>query len=148
MSNQMSDAGAMHMAIGALSRSAGCKVETVRYYERIGMLPAPPRTAGGHRVYDREHLRRLGFVRRARALGFTLPQVRALLRLVDGPDGTCEDVNEIALSHLSEVRRKMADLRRIEGVLSAMAGRCAGGEVPDCPVVDALFAASSHTQGV
>ncbi len=142
------DGESSRLGIGALSRSTGCNIETIRYYERIGMLPAPPRTAGGHRVYDREHLKRLGFVRRARELGFTLPQVRELLRLVDGPDGTCEEVNEIALSHLGEVRRKMADLRRIEGVLSAMADRCAGGEVPDCPVVDALFAASPHARGI
>ncbi len=127
------------MGIGALSRRTGCNVETIRYYERIGVLPAPPRTAGGHRVYGREHLKRLGFVRRARELGFTLPRVRELLRMVDGPDGTCDEVNEITLSHLAEVRRKIADLRRIEGALAAMAERCGGGEVPDCPVVDALF---------
>jgi MerR family mercuric resistance operon transcriptional regulator len=136
----------MHMGIGALSRRASCNIETIRYYECIGMLPAPPRTAGDHRVYDREHLKRLGFIRGARELGFTLPRVRELLRLVDGPDGTCEDVKEIALSHLIEVRRKIADLHRIESVLAATADRCAGGEVPDCPLVDALFAGSSDAQ--
>jgi MerR family transcriptional regulator, mercuric resistance operon regulatory protein len=125
--------------IGALSRRTGCNIETIRYYERIGLLPAPPRGEGGHRRYGRGHLKRLTFVRRSRELGFTLGEIRHLLALVDGRGTTCAEVKAITLDHLAEVRRKIADLRCLERVLRDMAARCDGGEVPECPVVDALF---------
>ena len=125
--------------IGELSRHTGCNIETIRYYERIGLLPPPPRTEGGHRLYADEHLKRLTFIRRSRELGFTLREVRGLLELVDGGDFTCEEVRVLTLEHLSEVRQKVADLRKLERVLKTMAAQCSGGNVPECPIVEALY---------
>ncbi len=125
--------------IGALSKGTGCKIETIRYYERIGLLPKPPRSPGGHRLYQDDHLRRLTFIRRCRELGFTLDEVRGLLRLVDGGAYTCAEVKTLTLDHVAEVRRKLADLRRMKRVLEEMAAECEGGEVPECPIIDALF---------
>ena len=116
-------------------------IETIRYYERIGILPAPPRSAGGHRIYDADHLKRLTFVRRCRELGFSLDDVRALLRLVDGGDYTCEEVRDMALAHLDAVRARIADLLAMERTLEDMTARCLGGEIPDCAIVEALFEA-------
>ncbi len=127
------------LSIGALSKATGCNIETIRYYERIGLLPKPPRTQGGHRQYDEPELKRLTFVRRSRALGFTLDEIRGLLGLVDGGDYTCGEVKAITLDHLEEIRRKIADLTRLETVLRDMAAECEGGTVPDCPVIEALF---------
>ena len=140
-------ARALALAIGALSRRSGVNIETIRFYERIGILPKPPRTQGGHRVYSRDHLKRLSFVRRSRELGFTLDEVRGLLELVDGGRYTCAEVKTITLNHLADIRRKIADLRRLERTLSDMAGKCKGGRVPECPVIDVLFDASSGAPG-
>ena len=128
-----------HLPIGALARQSGCKVETIRYYERAGLMPNPVRTEGGHRMYTGAQLRRLAFIRRGRELGFTLDAVRILLSLVDGEGQTCGEVEVIARGHLDDVRAKIADLRTIETVLADMVAECSGGTVPDCPVVDALF---------
>jgi MerR family mercuric resistance operon transcriptional regulator len=126
------------MPIGALSERTGCNIETIRYYERIGMMPNPSRTQGGHRIYTEEHLERLTFIRRSRELGFSLEQIRDLLRFVDGGRYTCSQVKAITLEHLDEVRARMKDLKRLEKVLKAMAAQCDRGKVPDCPVIDAL----------
>ncbi len=125
--------------IGALSKGTSCHIETIRYYERIGLMPKPPRSPGGHRLYEEDHLRRLTFIRRSRELGFTLEEVRGLLRLVDGGSYTCAEVKALTLDHAAEVRRKVADLRRLERVLKEMAAECDGGEVPECPIIDALY---------
>ena len=130
-----------YRTIGKISASSGVNIETIRYYERIGILPAPPRSEGGHRLYDEEHLKRLSFVRRCRELGFSLDDVRALFRLVDGGDFTCDEVKAMTLDHLGSVRRRIADLRTLERTLDDMAARCDGGEVPDCAIIDALFEA-------
>ena len=127
------------LTIGGLSKGTGCNIETIRYYERIGLMPTPPRSQGGHRLYDEEHLKRLTFVRRSRELGFTLKEVRDLLRLVDGGSYTCAEVRTLTLDHAGEVRRKIEDLRKLEDVLKEMAAQCEGGEVPQCPIIDALF---------
>ncbi len=137
-------AGAAGLTIGALSRCTGCNIETIRFYEKRGLVPAPPRTEGGHRVYDWSHLRRLGFIRRSRDLGFTLDEVRALLRLADR-DHTCAEVQTLALGHLASVRRKIADLQRLERTLSETADRCVGGNAPDCPILEALFSEPSES---
>lgn len=129
---------AAHLTIGRLSAASGCKIETIRFYERNGVLPAPPRTAGGHRVYAERHLRRLTFIRRARELGFTLDEVRVLLALADREDGTCAEVRNVTLRHLLDVRAKLADLRRLERVLSAAVAKCDGAEAAGCPILDAL----------
>jgi MerR family mercuric resistance operon transcriptional regulator len=127
------------MRRGELANLSGCNIETVRFYEKQGLLPAPPRTAGGHRDYDREHLKRLTFIRRSRELGFTLAEVRGLLGLVDGGDYTCAEVSALTLAHLDDVRRRIADLERLAGILAAMAAQCEDGTVPACPVIDALL---------
>ena len=127
------------LTIGALSKRTGANIETIRFYERVGILPKPPRSAGGHRIYGQDLLMRLGFVRRSRELGFSLDEVRGLLQLVDGGHYTCAEVKAITLDHLGDVRRKIADLRRLERTLAEIAGKCRGGKVPDCPVIEALF---------
>ncbi len=127
------------LTIGTLSDRVGCKIETIRYYERIGLMPRTARSVGGHRLYGDEHVKRLGFIRRSRELGFTLDQIRTLLRLVDGRRYTCAQVKRITLEHLDEIHRKVADLRTIERVLRDMAAECDGGGVPKCAVIDALF---------
>jgi len=126
------------IGIGALSRRTGVNIETIRYYERIGLLAPPPRSMGGHRVYDREAVRRLAFLRRARELGFTLDEVRTLLDLVDG-GFTCGEVLDLTERHLAGVRARIADLQRLEARLVEISEGCAGGAVPECPVVDALW---------
>jgi MerR family mercuric resistance operon transcriptional regulator len=102
-------------------------------------LPPPPRSGGGHRLYGRDLVKRLNFIRRSRDLGFTLGEVRELLRLVDGGTYSCGDIERLARDHVREIRRKIADLRRLQKVLETMAAQCSGGAVPDCPIIDALF---------
>lgn len=127
------------LSIGSLGRDSGVNIETIRYYERIGLMPRPRRTDGGHRLYERAHLKRLGFIRRSRELGFSLDEVRALLGLVDGGNYTCAEVRDLTLRHLAEVRGKIADLRRLERSLKEMAAQCSGSTVPVCPVIDVLW---------
>ena len=121
-----------------LAKRTGCNLETIRYYEKIGMMPDPPRTRAGYRVYDAEHVSRLKFILRARELGFSIEETRGLLDLVDGGDQSCAEVKERTERHLADVRAKIADLKRVEKVLSATAGRCSGEEVPDCPILETL----------
>jgi MerR family mercuric resistance operon transcriptional regulator len=132
---------ATRLTIGTLSERTGCNIETIRYYERIGLMPRTARSGGGHRLYGEDHMKRLGFIRRSRELGFTLDQVRTLLGLVDGRRYTCAQVKRITVEHLGEIHRKVADLRKIERVLKEMAAQCDGGAVPKCAVIDALFIA-------
>ena len=127
------------LGIGSLSKQTGCNIETIRYYEREGLMPDPPRTTGGHRVYDDKHLKRLTFIRRSRELGFTLEDVRGLLRIVDGGHYTCAEVKAVTLNHIDDIRGKMADLRKLEKVLKELAAQCTGDQTPDCPIVEALF---------
>jgi MerR family transcriptional regulator, mercuric resistance operon regulatory protein len=127
------------LTIGALSDRTRRNIETIRYYERIGLMPLATRSDGGHRLYSEDHVKRLRFIRRSRELGFTLDQVRALLQLVDGRRYTCAQVKHITMEHLDEIHRKVADLRTIERVLKDMAAQCDGGAVPKCAVVDALY---------
>lgn len=123
---------------GDLARLTGCNLETIRYYETIGVMPEPPRSSKNYRVYDDSHVTRLRFVMRARELGFTLDEVRDLLAMVDGGQQTCGEVQALATAHLATVRAKIADLRRIEHVLSSTVAQCTGDDVPECPVIDAL----------
>jgi MerR family mercuric resistance operon transcriptional regulator len=129
--------------IGELSRLTGVNIETIRYYEKIGLLPAPLRTEGGHRLYGPREQRTLAFVRRARELGFTLDQIRTLLELGAPGNATCAEVKEIAAQHLRDIRNKIADLKRLERLLASTIAKCSGRKVPECPVVDILNARSS-----
>lgn len=131
--------GGQEFSIGQLSNQTGCKVETIRYYEKAGLLPAPPRTAGGHRVYGGEHIQRLGFIRRSRELGFSLDEVRALLRLADGGEYNCGKVKVITLHHLESVKDKIRDLRKLERTLTTISNQCEGGIAPSCPIIEALY---------
>lgn len=130
-------AGRLEFGIGELSQRTGVNIETIRYYERAGLLPSPPRTEGGHRLYADAHRKRLAFIRRSRELGFTLDEIRNLLRLAQGGHA-CGEVQEAALAHLKDIRRKIADLRRMERTLADTAARCEGGTAPDCPIIDVL----------
>jgi DNA-binding transcriptional MerR regulator len=134
-------------AIGELARRAGTKVETVRWYEREGLLPAPARTPGGHRVYGRAHFNRLAFVRHARELGFPLGDVRELLRLADGPEQSCADADRIARAHLDAVRGRIARLRALEEELARMVTDCGQGRISECRVIEVL-ADHSHSSCV
>lgn len=122
-----------------LARRAGCNLETVRYYEKVGLLPEPPRTVSGYRNYDTTHERRLRFVLRARELGFSLDEIRGLLRLVDERDRPCAEARDVAATHLADVRAKIADLRRMEQVLKDVVTQCGDGTLPECPLIETLF---------
>ena len=124
---------------GALAAKSGCNIETIRYYEQIGILPHPPRSSGGHRLYGQTLVKRLNFIRRSRELGFTLEEIRDLLRLVDGGKYTCGQVETLAREHVRDIRRKIADLKKLKTVLEEMASHCSGGTIPECPIIDTLF---------
>ena len=128
-----------HFGIGALSKQTGVIIETIRYYEHEGLMPAPPRTSGGHRSYSEDHLKRLTFIRRSRELGFSMAEIRGLLALVDGGSYTCGEVKSLTLEHAESVRSKISDLRRIRRILLDISSRCEGGSVPECPIIDALL---------
>lgn len=131
------------MNIGELARAAATTAETIRYYERIGLLPAPPRTAGNYRAYTAEHARRLAFTRRARDLGFSIDQVRTLLTLADDTAQPCEAVDALAREHLAEVERKLAALTALRRELDALIRQCRHATVADCRILDALAPAAA-----
>ena len=126
------------MKIGELSKTTGTNIETVRYYERIGLLPAPDRTAANYRSYGEPHRARLAFVRHSRELGFTIQEVRSLLDLSDHPDRDCMEADRIATSHLVQVEAKIAQLEALRDELARIVGRCRGGVAADCRVIEAL----------
>ena len=131
------ESGIACLPIGELSRRTGCNIETIRYYEKIGVVLPPLRTTGGHRIYGPDHVRRLSFVRRARGLGFTLEEVRALLSL-EQRGQPCSDVRKVAVCHLADVRSKIAELRAMEAALEILEARCAEGTAEACPMIEAL----------
>jgi MerR family mercuric resistance operon transcriptional regulator len=130
------------LTIGALSRRAGVKIETIRYYERIQLMQKPPRTSGGHRCYDPEHVDHLRFIRQARVLGFGIKAVRNLLALSVRAANSCAEAREIAAAQLADVRTKQHDLVRLEKILADTIAqcdaRCCGPVAPDCPVFEML----------
>lgn len=129
------------LTIGKLAAQSGVNLETVRYYERIGLMPEPDRTEGGHRLYAEPHRQRLAFIRRGRELGFSIEDIRALLELAEPGHRSCDDVQVIAAAHLADVRTKIADLARLEGILAATVSRCAAdAATPSCPVLEMLEA--------
>lgn len=126
-------------AIGVLSKSTGCNIETIRYYERAGLLPTPGRSPGGYRLYGTDHLKRLAFIRRARALGFSIDEVRALLALADHRRRPCAEARGLAATHLEGVRAKIASLKEMERVLRETVSRCGSGKGAHCPLIEALY---------
>lgn len=129
---------ATNLRRGELADRTGCNLETVRYYEKIELLPEPPRRANGYRAYNENHVRRLRFILRARELGFDIGEIKGLLVLVDTERQTCAEVKQRTEQHLADVRGKIADLSRIERILANTAAQCSGDAVPDCPILEAL----------
>lgn len=130
---------AQALTIGAMSRATGINIETIRYYERIGLLPAPPRTRSNYRAYTASEQKRLNFVRRTRNLGFSIDEIRALLRLSDNSDTDCCEVTDIARNHLGETERKIANLQALADELRFLITSCAGGSsVADCRIIEAF----------
>jgi len=125
---------------GELADRTGCNLETVRFYEKIGLLPDPPRRPNGYRAYGIDHVRHLRFILRGRELGFGIDEIRGLLTLVDSRRQTCAEVKQRTELHLADVRGKIADLKRIEIVLAQTAAQCSAEDVPDCPILEALAA--------
>jgi MerR family mercuric resistance operon transcriptional regulator len=126
------------LTIGVLSEETGVNIETIRYYERIGLVPPPPRSQGRHRLYDDLHRRRVAFIRRARMLGFSLSDTRDLLGLARGHDLSCAEVKALTEQHIAHIRGKIRDLRKLDRVLSELAVKCRGTTVPECPILDVL----------
>lgn len=126
------------MLIGELARRTNTKVETIRFYEREGLLPAPERTSGNYRSYGEAHLKRLSFIRRARALGFGIDQVVALLDLADCRDMSCEAVDALAEEHVAAIDSKIADLEALRRELADLIGQCRKGTIAECRILDAL----------
>ncbi len=126
------------LPIGELSTRSGVNIETIRYYERIKMLAPPPRSASGRRVYGVNDLRIVAFIRRSRELGFSLGEIRALLRLGGPEKASCREVRTIAAHHLEDIRAKLADLKKLERLLAKTVAKCSGRMAPDYPVLDIL----------
>jgi Cu(I)-responsive transcriptional regulator len=131
------------IGIGDLARATGCKVQTIRYYEAIGLMPEPVRTAGNQRRYDQRHVDRLAFIRHSRELGFSLEAIRELLSLSDRPDQPCDAVDRLARRQLEQIERRLVRLTMLKSELERMLAQCAGGKVRDCRVIETL---SDHSQ--
>lgn len=127
------------MKIGKVAQRAGLSVSAVRYYERLGLLPEAPRAPSGYRRFEPEVLRRLGFIQRAQALGFSLDEIRELLELRSAPGASAAAVRSLAQEKLARIEAKLADLERMRRALLQVIGRCGGGAAAsDCPILDAL----------
>jgi MerR family mercuric resistance operon transcriptional regulator len=124
---------------GELAERTGCNPETVRYYEKVGLLPEPPRTPSGHRAYEAAHVRRLRFILRGRELGFSLEEIRELLRLAEERDRPCAEARTVAAAHLQDVQAKIADLKLIERVLKDVVAKRGDSDLPECPLIETLF---------
>ena len=125
-------------SIGALSRRSGVNIETIRYYERIGLLASPPRSAGRRRQFGSEHVQALKFIHRGREMGFSLEDIRSLLKLGKESDVDCAEARKITLRHLVQVREKVARLKKLERVLTTIATGCRPGTQTSCPIIGAL----------
>jgi Cu(I)-responsive transcriptional regulator len=133
------------MKIGEIAKQTGLKVETVRFYEAEGLIDPPTRSGGNYRLYGRSHLDRLSFIKRSRDLGFTLDQVRDLLRLSDNPRESCDEVDAIAAEHIAVIDRKLADLNALRSEIVTWGGSCNASSIAECKVMDAL---TSNRSGV
>ena len=126
------------MKISEAASASGCHLETIRYYERIGLMPRPGRTGSGYRAYAPEEVERLRFIARGRDLGFTLEEIRSLLRLAQDPALSCAEVDQLARQHLSDIQARIADLQRMAVELERTIGRCRGGERGACTILETL----------
>lgn len=130
----------MNIPIGRLAAATGVNIETIRYYERAGLIPAPARTEGNYRSYRAEDVTRLTFIKRTRSLGFSVEQVRTLLSISGEEASDCGTVETIASEHLAEVERKIADLTALKDELTAAVAACGGGTVAECRILEAFSA--------
>src|SRR5712692_7814709 len=135
-----------HLTIGALGKATNTKTETIRYYEHIGLPPAPDRTAGNYRAYGPDHLRRPSFIRRSRALGFSIEAIRNLLSLTDQKEAECGAVDGIAREHLAEIERKIGDLTALRRELRDLIGQCGNGTIAECRLIEALSPARAQAR--
>lgn len=127
------------LTIGKVARGAGLPIDTVRYYEREGLLEKPARTASGYRYYSSDAVARLRFIRQAKDLGFSLSEIKELLALRVTPGKSCADVRAHAAHKIADVDRRIASLRRVRGALAKLASTCSGkGPVSQCPILEAL----------
>ncbi len=133
------NAAQQNVTRGVLAKQSGVNAETIRYYEKIELMPEPERTSGGHRIYKEVHLQRLCFIRRCREMGFTLEEIRELLSLVDREQVSCDHVQQITQDHVVSIRQKIKDLQRMQGTLRHLAKQCSGENVPECPIIEALL---------
>lgn len=131
------DASVVTLTIGPLSKRSGVNVETIRYYERIGLIPPAVRSEGRTRHYGDDDVKRLVFIRRSREIGFSLDDIRNLLKLAERGH-SCGDVRQMALAHVERIRGKITDLERMEHLLLETASKCEGGTAPDCPILEAI----------
>ena len=126
------------LTIGKVAEQTGCHIETIRYYEKEGLLPPPERSEAGHRLYTPALVERLVFIRRSRELGFSMLEIRKLLSVVDGEQVSCERVKHLAETHLQDSAQKISDLRSMQRTLRALSDQCSGSDVPECPIIEAL----------
>ncbi len=130
------------MRIGQLAEACACSPETIRYYEKIGLLPAAIRRANGYRSYDSSHRKWLDFILRSKALGFSQDEVRRLTNIADSPNSTCQDVHELIVVHIGSVRARLQELQQLESALLRLEAKCINETLHDCPVIDELMSPS------
>ena len=128
----------MNLSIGDLARRTGVKVPTIRYYEQIGLLPSPPRTAGGQRRYGEDELKRLDFIRHARDLAFDIEDIRQLLALTGAPQRSCHEADSIAIRHLAEITARIRRLEALRDELQRMVDECGHGRICECRILEVI----------
>jgi len=128
----------MRMKISTVATNSGCNLETIRYYERIGLMPSPERTPKGYREYCEADVERLRFISRGRGLGFSLQEIRSLLRLAQDPDISCSEVDQLARKHLDDILVRLKDLQRMARELERTIDHCGGGQRGECTILDSL----------
>ena len=128
-------------SIGQLAKQTHCKVETIHFYEKTGIMPKPPRTEGGHRIYTSSDVKRLGFIRHSRELGFSIEQIKELLKFIDESGHYCGEVKAMAMQQSIKIQKKIDDLLRLKKALYEVICECKGGgySIDDCPIIDALY---------
>ena len=129
----------MLMKIGEISRDTGVHIETIRYYERLKLIPKPSRSEAGHRVYTSDHKNRLLFIRRCRGLDFSLNEIRFLLQAAEADNPSCADIAKFSEKHLALIQGKIKDLRAMEKTMKTLLKECQGNQTPGCPLIDVLF---------
>ena len=126
------------MKISTVAANSGCNLETIRYYERIGLMPPPERTPKGYRAYSEADVERLRFISRGRGLGFSLQEIRSLLRLAQDPGISCSEVDQLARKHLDDILVRLKDLQRMARELERTIDHCGGGQRGECTILDSL----------